>query len=488
MVPYDIVLRGGRVIDPESMLDGHRNVAINGRTVVAVAEGELDAATIIDVSGLVVAPGFIDLHSHAQTLAGRRLQAHDGVTTALDLEVGRTPIRNAYAREAQLGSPIHFGYAASWASARAQVLTGLEADGGVASAFSVLGETAWRGPCTADQRAQLLSVLADDLAAGAIGIGLLMGYAPEVDPAEYLEIARVAANAGVPTFTHCRDLVELSPTTKMDGAEEIVRAATETGAHMHYCHVNSTSGRHVDRVLGLVERCQRAGGGLTTEAYPYGSGATAIGAAFLAPERLPERGLTPASLTYLPTGERVADEARLRQLRASDPDGLAIIELLNEQDPADFAQLRRALTFPDAIIASDSMPLVPVSGEFDPLEWPLTSAVLTHPRSAGCFSRVLRLWREEGRALADAIRRCTLLPARVLEPSCAAMRAKGRVQPGADADLVVFDPDRVTDQATYRDTTRLSSGIRHLLVDGVFVIHDGELVPDAWPGRLITTG
>src|ERR1700729_842175 len=117
MVPYDIVLRGGRVIDPESMLDGHRNVAINGRSVVAVGEGELDAATIIDVPGLVVAPGFIDLHSHAQTLAGRRLQAHDGVTTALDLEVGRTPIRNAYAREAQLGSPIHFGYAASWASA-----------------------------------------------------------------------------------------------------------------------------------------------------------------------------------------------------------------------------------------------------------------------------------------------------------------------------------------------------------------------------------
>ena len=331
------------------------------------------------------------------------------------------------------------------------------------------------------------SVLADDLAAGAIGIGLLMGYAPEVDPAEYIEIARLAASTGVPTFTHCRDLVELSPSTKIDGAEEIVRAATETGAHMHYCHVNSTSGRHVDRVLGLVERCQRAGGHVTTEAYPYGSGSTAIGAAFLAPERLPERGLTPASLTYLPTGERVADEARLRQLRDSDPDGLAIIELLNEQDPADFALLRRSLTFPDAIVASDSMPLVSVSGQFDPLEWPLTSAVVTHPRSAGCFSRVLRFWRDEGRPLADAIRRCTLLPARVLEPSCAAMRAKGRVQPGADADLVVFDPDRVTDQATYKDTTRLSSGIRHLLVDGVFVIRDGELVPDASPGRLITT-
>lgn len=483
-MPNTIVLRGGRVVDPESMLDAPRNVAITGHTITAVTEDELEADTVVDVSGLVVAPGFIDLHSHAQTLAGRRLQAHDGVTTALDLEVGRSPVDKAYAYEASTGSPIHYGFSASWASARMRSLTGVVGDGSVESAFYVLGTTAWRAPC---ELPQLLGLLSEDLAQGAIGVGLLLGYAPEIDPLEYLEIARLVAEARVPTFTHCRDLVEVSPSTKVDGAEEIVRAASETGAHMHYCHINSTSGRHIDRVLQVVEACRKAGGQVTTEAYPYGSGATAIGAAFLAPERLRERGLTPASLTYLPTGERVADEATLRELRANDPAALVVVEQLNEDDPADFALLCRSFTGERTLVASDAIPLVATSAGFDPLRWPPTGA-LTHPRSAGCFSRVLRLWREEGRPLSDAVRRCSLLPAQVLEASCSAMRSKGRAQPGADADLVVFDPARATDQATYADPVRPSSGVQHLLVDGVFVIRDGQLVPDAAPGRLITSG
>jgi dihydroorotase-like cyclic amidohydrolase len=476
------------VIDPESALDAQRNVGISGQTVTAVTEDEIDGATVIDVTGLVVSPGFIDLHSHAQTLAGRRLQAHDGVTTALDLEVGRSPIENAYAYEASPGSPIHYGFSASWASARMQVLTGQVSDGGVGSAFSVLGEAAWRAPVTERQLSQVLGRLSDDLGRGAIGIGLLLGYAPEVGPLEYLEVARLAAEARVPTFTHCRDLVEMLPTTKIDGAEEIVRAASETGAHMHYCHLNSTSGRHIDRVLSLLERCQRDGGYVSTEAYPYGSGATAIGAAFLAPERLPERRLTPRSLIYMPTGERVADEARLRQLRSTDPGALVIIEMLREDDPVELALLRRSFASEGTMVASDSMPLVPTSAGFDPLRWPLAGGAVTHPRTAGCFSRVLRIWREEGRPLADAVRRCAFLPARVLEESCPAMRTKGRVQPGSDADLVVFDPTVVTDQATYADSTRPSTGVRHLLVDGAFVVRDGDLIPDARPGRLITAG
>src|SRR5260221_8310573 len=132
------------------------------------------------------------------------------------------------------------------------------------------------------------------------------------------------------------------PQAVIDGAEEIVRAAGETGAHMHYCHINSTSQRHIDRVLGLVGRAQAAGARVTSEAYPYGSGMTGIGAAFLAPERLRERGLSPSSLTYAPTGERGASEARLRELRQADPRGVAVIGLLDEGDPAHPQLLIRA--------------------------------------------------------------------------------------------------------------------------------------------------
>jgi hypothetical protein len=313
---------------------------------------------------------------------------------------------------------------------------------------------------------------------------VLIGYTPGVDPAEYLAVAELAATAGVPTFTHSRDIVELAPETLIDGAEEVVRTAGTTGAHMHYCHINSTSGRHIDRVLALVGRCQAEGARVTTEAYPYGSGSTAIGAAFLAPERLRERFRDTTSITYLRTGERIADEARLRELRATDPGGLVIGEFLDESEAGDAALLRRSLAFPDAIVASDGMPpLWTDTAGMDLAAWPLPPQAVTHPRTAGTFGRALRLWRQEGAPLMEAVRRATLLPAEVLRGAVPAMRRKGRVQTGADADLVVFDEERVTDQATYAASTRPSSGIAHVIVGGTFVVRDGELVPDARPGQ-----
>ena len=285
---HDVVLAGGRVVDPETGLDRVCDVGIDGDSVTAVGH-RLEGAATVDVGGLVVAPGFVDLHSHAQTLPGRRLQACDGVTTALDLEAGRAPVEIAYAREAQRGSPINYGYSASWAAARMHVLADGPLDGGAAAIFGGLAGREWQQAATAAQVARILDQIAIDVAAGAVGIGVLIGYTPGVDPAEYLAVAELAAAAGVPTFTHSRDIVELAPATLIDGAEEVVRAAGTTGAHMHYCHINSTSARHIDRVLALVGRCQAEGARVTTEAYPYGSGSTAIGAAFLAPERLRER-------------------------------------------------------------------------------------------------------------------------------------------------------------------------------------------------------
>jgi hypothetical protein len=255
---------------------------------------------------------------------------------------------------------------------------------------------------------------------------------------------------------------------------------------MHYCHINSTSGRHIDRVLALVGRCQAEGARVTTEAYPYGSGSTVIGAAFFAPDRLRERFRGPTSITYLRTGERVADDDRLRELRATDPGGLVIAEFLDESEPADAALLRRAQTFPDSIVASDAMPpLWTDTAAMDTTAWPLPRVAVTHPRTAGTFARALRLWRQEGAPLMDAVRRATLLPAQVLAGAVPAMRRKGRVQAGADADVVIFDADRVTDQATYADSTRPSAGVVHVLVGGSFVVRGGQLVSGARPGRPI---
>jgi cytosine/adenosine deaminase-related metal-dependent hydrolase len=482
---WDLVLRGGRVVDPESGLDAIRDVAVARGQVVAVGQDLRGARLQIDVGRLVVTAGFVDLHSHVNDIAGMRLQALDGVTTALELEAGATPVHTAYEIAAAQGRPVNYGFAASWALARMQAVAGMAPGATLAGFLASMADPRWQREASPGQVASILDALSADLADGALGIGVLLGYAPGVSPDEYLMVAALAAQAGAPTFTHARDLIELVPRTLIDGAEEIVRAAGQTGAHMHYCHVNSTSQRHVDRVLAVVGRAQAAGARVSTEAYPYGSGMTAIGAVFLAPERLGERGLVPSSLTFAPTGERVASASRLRELRRSDPGGLAIIDLLNEDDPADRALLMSSLTFPGAVVASDAMPLTWTEPPSDPRAWPPPATATTHPRTAGTFSRALRLLTrgEASFGLAEALRRCSLEPARLLEDHVPAMRRKGRLRAGSDADIVVLDPAKLTDRATYLDSTRPSSGMRHVLVNGSFVVRDGDIVLDAAPGR-----
>lgn len=476
------------MIDPETDRDETADIGITDGRITAIGGAEIEARTELAVSGRVVCPGFVDLHSHGQDIPEQRLQALDGVTTALELEAGALPVALSYDRANAVGRPIHFGYATSWVAARMAEVGGFSMSGDVRAVLAHIGEAAWQHPANPEQVTRIVARLEQDLAAGALGIGVLVGYAPLVDPAEYLAVAHLAARWGVPTYTHARELVEANPDTPIDGAEEIVRAAGETGAHMHWCHINSTSRWHIDRVRTLVERVRAHGATVTTEAYPYGAGMTGIGAQFLEPDRLHRWGLQPSSLVYAPTGERVADEHRLRQLRAEDPGGLAILEFLDEQNPAAQICLDRALTIPEAAVASDAMPLVwPDGTEIDPHQWPLVPGAITHPRGAGTFTRTLRtMVRERGVwSLNEAIRRCTLVPVRIVEAVAPALRRKGRLQVGCDADLVVLDPDTVTDQATYTDSTRCATGVDQVLVAGTFVVRDGAIVSAALPGRPI---
>ncbi|RBQ15650.1 D-glutamate deacylase [Spongiactinospora rosea] len=484
---HDLVLRGGRVLDPETNLDAVADVGVTGDVITAVSTTPLHGRRTLDVSGLAVAPGWIDMHSHAQTLAGHRLQALDGVTTALELEAGATPVAEAYDEATAEGRPLNFGFAASWTQARMAVIGGMPPGGGIGATLSRVGDPRWQAPATGRALDEILELLGGELANGALGIGILMGYAPGVAHEEYAAVAALAAAAGVPTYTHSRDLVERVPDILIDGAEELTKVAAETGAHMHYCHVNSTSTRQIDRVLGLVEKVRAEGARVSTEAYPYGAGMTGIGASFLAPERLAEWGMTPSSIVYTPTGERVADAARLARLRADDPGGLAIIHSLDERLPADRIFLDRALLAGSTVIGSDAMPLTWTSGVPDPYAWPLPKAAVTHPRTAGTFSKVLRHYVRETGALSllEAVHRASTLPARVLGESAPALRRKGRVQAGCDADLVVFDPATVTDRSTYEDSTRPSAGYAHVFVAGEAVVSDGELVLSALPGRPI---
>jgi cytosine/adenosine deaminase-related metal-dependent hydrolase len=480
-----LVLSGGRVIDPGTGLDQVTDVRVEDGKVTAVGPG-LTGDTMLDVTGLIVGPGFVDLHSHVHTIAGQRLQALDGVTTALDLEAGLMPVAKAYTDAAAEGRPLHYGFSASWGGARAQVLLGIPRTASLVEDLEVLGLPDWQRSSTSTELAQWVDLIRGELADGALGIGVLMGYAPRTDPAEFLAVARLAAEAGVPTYTHVRELVEADPTTPIDGSLEIAQLAAETGAHMHHCHVNSTSRRHVDRVLKTLDASRREGSRVTVEAYPYGAGSTAIGAFFLAPERLTSWGLTPSSLLMVETGERIADERRLRELRETTPGAPCIVEFLDETRTEDLDLLRQSLAFEDSIVASDAMPVFFPDGSHESSEWPLPPGGTTHPRTAGTFARSLRMMvREAGDwTWLEAFRRCSYLPARVLDFAPGA-RGKGHLGVGADADIVVIDPARITDMATYLDPVRPSVGVRHLLVAGTAVVRDGSLVTNAFPGRAL---
>lgn len=490
--PVDLAIVGGRVIDPESGFDAIATVEITGSQITSVGSGASSARRSIDATGLVVSPGFVDLHSHAQSLPGARVQALDGVTTAVDLECGALTVGAWYERAGEEGRPINFGYSASWAAARAFVLGGWHPDPrrddtGFGAFQSFSAAHSWIGALDRRDRDRLVHVLGETLAEGALGVGMLLGYQPDVAMDELLTVADLAATTGTGTFVHSRSSARTGPMTALDAVDELVEVARRTGAHVHLCHVNSTSSCWVDEIVDALRAAHDGGIDVTTEAYPYARGSTVVGAAFLSPSELRKEGREPDSLIYTPTGEVIADVARLEQLRRSDPGGLVLTLTFDEADAAEAALLDRALTIDDAAFASDAMP---TTAPVVPADlWPLPDTAFAHPRSAACFSRVLRvLVRERGLlTLPEAIRRCTLVPADILARTAPMMRHKGRLQTGADADVVVFDPGQVEDRATYT-TFRPSVGVRHLLVGGSPVVVDGVLLPDARPGRPITTG
>lgn len=485
----DLALLGGRVIDPESGLDASTAVGVSGTQITHVGGALPPARRTLDCAGLVVAPGFVDLHSHAQSLMGARLQALDGVTTAVDLECGVLSARAWYDLMGGQGRPINYGYSASWLSARALALLGGRTSPGSHgtgfAAFAALVRTpSWQRPIDEGERSRVLGMLEQELEEGALGIGTLLGYLPGSSPEELLGIAGLAARSGSTAIVHSRSSAREGPTTALDAATELIDVAERTGAHVHLCHVNSTSSSWMNEIVESLEDARARGVQITTEVYPYERGSTVIGAAFLSPEELRREGRGPSSLIYAATGESVANGARLETLRARDPGGMVMTLTQDLTDAHEAALLDRALMIPGAAFASDAIPVATT----DLLDgrWPPPPGALVHPRSAGCFSRVFgSLVRERQMlSLPEAVRRCTLVPADILSTTAPTMRAKGRIQVGADADIVAFDPNVITDRATYTQL-EASYGVEHLLVAGIAVIDHGELVLSALPGSPI---
>lgn len=482
---YDTVIANGRVMDPESGLDAVRHVGIHEGKVVAISITPLIGQRLLDATGLVVAPGFIDLHSHAQTIPSQRVQAFDGVTTALELELGNLPVGSAYALAAKEGRPINYGYSVSWAMARMKVLDGVAIDGDPATYISNYGKPKWNQLATRAQSAAVLAEVEQGLKDGGIGIGIMAGYAPASNRDEYVGLARLASRYHVPTFTHIRHTNREEPGGAYEGFAEVIAAALSTGAHMHICHINSSSWRQIATTTAFIEKAQRAGLRVTTEAYPYGASSTTIGAPGYRPENLPRAGLKSTDIYVVDLARWVKDDEDLVQIRKDKPQAIGVYHYLDDQNLQDRALIQQALLFPGTAIASDAVPYAiggqPVQGDV----WPIPDNANAHPRVAGTFARVMGVWVRERKVLSlmEALRRATLIPATILEEAVPMMKNKGRISVGADADIVVFDPQTITDKATFENPRQPSVGMRYVLVGGVPLINNSELVRDVLPGK-----
>jgi len=484
---FDLVVSNGRVIDPETGLDGIRSVGIRNGRIAAISRTPLRGRRVLDAKGLVVAPGFIDLHAHGQDLPAARMQAFDGVTTALELEQGTLPVAAAYERVAREGRPINYGFSASWLFARIAEKEGMEPTGAGTFFQEAQRRKGWQHTLASpEESGRIIARVEQGLEEGALGIGVLAGYAPGHGRKEAFAVAELAARIGVPTFTHVRYNSVIEPQSSFEAIEEIVSLAAATGAHMHINHLNSTSTRDIARISELVRGAQGRGLRITTEAYTYGAGSTVVGAELFRGNWRERWGGATAGdieLAGVPFNDSTLAEAQ-----AKTPGEWIIAHFMRpERSAADREYLDRSVLLPGGAIASDAMPWTSKGQTLTGDVWPLPDDAFAHPRSAGTFTRFLRDFVRERQkvSLREGLRRMTLIPAQILERSVPAMKRKGRVQLGADADLVAFDLATVSDRGTYTRPNQTAVGMRYVIVNGTLVIRDGALVRDALPGRAI---
>jgi N-acyl-D-aspartate/D-glutamate deacylase len=454
---YDRVILGGRVMDPASNLDGVRNIGLLGGRIAAITTEPIRGRDTIDARGLVVSPGFIDLHAHGQTAETYRFYALDGVTTALELELGTSDVA-AWYDERKGGERINYGVSIGHIKVRMAVMH----DSGTRMPT---GPGAYR-PASPEEIGEIAHRIEIGLREGAVSIGAGFPYTPAATREELLAVFRVAAKTKTPIHVH------IIP--GLAGLRAALALAEETGAPLHVVHINSSGQTETRALLDAVSEARAHGRDVSTEAYPYDAGMTEIQSSVIQDvyKNAPDERL--AELEWPRTGERLNRESFDRYTKTGGP-----LVIHTNTEP----MVAMAITSPLTIIASDAY-------------WQDGTG---HPRTTGTFARVLgryvRSPSPEGRggqgvrlSLMDAIRKMTLWPAQRLEARVPAMKQKGRLRVGADADITIFDAATVIDRSTYREPSLPPVGFQHVIVSGLSVVRNGQAVEGVSPGKAVRGG
>jgi N-acyl-D-aspartate/D-glutamate deacylase len=444
---FDLMIRSGRVMDPETGLDAIRDVGISGGVIRSISEKPLTGKTVIDATGLVVAPGFIDLHQHSWDVDSYRLKIRDGVTGILELEVGADDVAKWY-REREGKLPLHFGVAVGHIPVRMRVMG--DFPGFLPKADSKAATLA----ASDGQIAEMKAGIARGLDAGAMAVGFGIRYTPQASAMEVLEMFRAAAAGRAPCHVHLRERAGKSVASTV----ELIGLSAITGAPLHVVHLSAIGANSTPDLLQLVTDSQARGLDVTAEMYPWTAGMTDISAAMFATDWRKEYGIDYNDLQWGATGERLTEET-FKKYRETG--GFVVIHSNTEK------VVSGAVKHPLTMIASDGM--------------------TGHPRNAGTYARILGEYVRERKAidLMTALRKMSLMPAQRLEERAPMMKKKGRLQEGCDADLTLFDPESVKERATFTAPALPSEGIPYVIVGGTVVVDRGEVVDGALPGRAL---
>jgi hypothetical protein len=462
-VIYDVVLSGGRVIDPETKLDAIRNVGIIGNRIVQISSEPLRGKETIDATGLVVAPGFIDPHVHGISNKEQEYQLHDGVTTALELELG-IPFLGEWYASRQGKALINYGASANWGFARMQALATYPTELLELKQAATNGRTnnevimstmgvSYNQTLGPEQTQPMLTAIRNDLAAGGIGIGVFIGYVPGAKPEEVFRVYQLAGEMQATIFSHVRE-------PNLAAVQQAISDAVLTNAPLHLVHLNSMTLGQIGVGVEMVQAAQKRGFNITAEVYPYTAASTGLYSNMFSDGWQERLGMDYKDLQWVATGERLTKETFDTYRKTK---GHVIMHMMKPD------WIKAGIGAQGVLIGSDGA----------------TYAPLAHPRTAGTFSRVLGKYVREDKVLdlPAAIKKMTYLTAKMLEPIAPAMRFKGRIQVGADADITVFNPDTVTDKATFDTGLAFSAGIEYVLVNGSVVLKNGKTVAGTLPGQ-----
>jgi len=442
---YDRVILGGHVIDPASNLDAVRNIALLDGRIAIITTQSLRGRDALDARGLIVAPGFIDLHDHGQTPETYRFRSLDGVTTTLELELGSSDV-DAWYRERSAGERINYGVSIGHIKVRMAMMH----DSGT---FMPVGDGAYRAASPA-QIGEIAKRIEIGLSQGAVSIGAGFPYTPAATREELLAVFRVAAMSKTPVHVHIRP--------GSTGLKEALLLAEDTNAPLQVVHINSSALAETPAMLKMISDARASGQDVTAEAYPYTAGMTEIQSATIQDIYGDAPGERLAQIEWPRTGERLNRESFERYRQIGGP---IVVHDNTEQ------MVAAAISSPLTMIASDAY-------------WQNGTG---HPRTTGTFSKVLGRYVRQAHTLSlmEAIRKMTLMPAQRLEARVPAMRQKGRLRVGADADITIFDAARVVDRSTYREPSLSPVGIEHVIVNGVSVVANGRAVEGVAPGKAV---